>query len=348
MTEKIRMGLIGAGRMGAAFAHHLAFTVAECDFVAVADPNAETAGQVAARYGASVRYADYRALLDRADIQAVVIASPTHTHAEVIQAAAAAGKHIFSEKPLALTLAACDDAIAAAERANVKLQLGFMRRFDSAYVAAKQQIDSGAIGSVALLKFVGRDPNRPGLEFARRANSGGLIMDLAIHDFDLARWLTGSEVERVYSEGACLVFPELKEVGDIDNAVVTLKFANGVVGSVDASRNAVYGCDVRAEIIGSKGSLMIGKFQQTPLWVMTPNRVAHDTVPFFMERFAEAYAAEIRDFIQCIVENKPPSVSGLDGRTATVIGLAATRSLDESRPVALSEIDRESMKGKEQ
>jgi inositol 2-dehydrogenase len=338
MTTKVRIGLIGAGRMGTTFAHHLAFTVTEAEFVAVADAGSEAARQVTARYGAPAHYNDYRALLDRNDIEAVVIASPTPTHAEIIQAAAAAGKHIFSEKPLALTLAACDRAIAAVEAAGVKLQLGFMRRYDPAYVAAKQHIDSGAIGGVAMIKLIGRDPKRPNLEFARRENSGGLIMDMAIHDFDLARWLTGSEVERVSTEGTCLVFPELKEAGDIDNAVINLKFASGAVGNVDVSRNAVYGYDVRTEVIGSQGSLMIGKLQQTPLLVMTPNNISHDTVPFFMERFAEAYSAEIRDFIRCIVEDHPPRVTGQDGRAATAIGLAATKSLDEGRPVLLGEV----------
>ncbi len=334
----IQIGLIGAGRMGKVFAHTLAFTVAEVDLVAVADANYQTAQEVAHQFRAAAAYADYRQLLERKDIEAVVITSPTHTHVEVIHAAAAAGKHIFSEKPLALTLEGCNEAITAARNANVKLQVGFMRRYDAAYRMAKRTIDEGSIGKPVLFKSIGRDPKRTSLEFARRENSGGLILDMGIHDFDLARWLMGSEVERVHSEGGCLVFPELKEVDDIDNAVVNLRFANGAVGNLDVSRNAVYGYDIRTEVLGSDGGVLIGKMQQTATWVLTRSGVIHDTVPYFMERFGEAYAEEIRDFVRCILNDQPPAVNGEDARAATAIGIAATRSLDEGRPVWVSEI----------
>ncbi len=158
-------------------------------------------------------------------------------------------------------------------------------------------------------------------------------MDMGVHDFDLARWLMGSEVIRVQSEGGCLVYPELKEAGDIDNAMINLKFANGTIGNIDVSRNAVYGYDIRTEVLGSEGGLLIGKLQQTAALVMTRQGVTHDTVPYFMERFGEAYSAEIRDFVSCILDDRSPSVSGLDARRATAIGIAATRSLDEGKPV---------------
>lgn len=334
----IRMGLIGAGRMGKVFAHTLAFSVAEVDLIAVADADPRTAEEVAARYGARYHYADYRELLQREDIQAVVISTPTATHAEVIQAAAAAGKHIFSEKPLAQTLDLCDQAIAAVAAAGVKLQLGFMRRFDAAYRMAKQKIDEGAIGTPVMFRSTSRDPKRTSLEFARRENSGGLIMDMGVHDFDLARWLMGSEVVRVQSEGGCLVYPELREVGDIDNAIINLKFANQAIGNIDVSRNAVYGYDIRTEVLGSEGGLLIGNLQQTATLVMNRAGVTHDTVPYFMERFGEAYANEVREFVACLVEGREPAVTGLDARKATQIGIAATLSLDEGRPVELSEI----------
>lgn len=334
----IRVGLIGAGRMGKVFAHTLAFNVPEADLVAVADPDQSTAQEVTARYGIKDYYLDYRQLLERKDIQAVVIATPTSTHVEVVKMAAAAGKEIFCEKPLANTVQGCDEAIAAAQAARVRLMVGFMRRYDSAYVMAKNKIESGEIGSPVMFKGVGRDPKRTSLEFARREMSGGLILDMGIHDFDLARWLMSSEVERVYSEGGCLVYPELRDVGDIDNAVVNLKFASGAVGNVDVSRNAVYGYDIRTEVLGSKGGLMIGKSQLTPVLVMTQNGVTHDTMPYFMERFGDAYAAEIRDFIGCIQDGREPPVTGEDARLATAIGLAATLSLDEGRPVMISEV----------
>lgn len=334
----IRMGLIGAGRMGKVFAHTLAFTVSEVDLVAVADADPATGAEVAARFGAKSHYTDYRELLERDDIDAVVIATPTSTHSQVIKDASAAGKHIFSEKPLGQTLEMCDEAMTAAKTAGIKLQLGFMRRFDAAYALAKKKINEGAIGQPVVLHGISRDPNCPNLEFAKRSNSGGLIMDMGVHDFDLARWLMGSEVVRVQTEGDCLVYPELKGVGDIDNAVINLKFANNTVGNIDVSRNAVFGYDVRTEILGSEGALQIGSLQQTATLVLTRQGITHDTIPGFMARFADAYAAEVRDFVSCILEDRAPSVTSDDARKATAIGMAATLSLDEVRPVLVSEI----------
>ena len=267
-----------------------------------------------------------------------VIATPTATHAQVIIDAAAAGKHIFSEKPLSQTLPECDRAIAAVKAAGVKLQMGFMRRFDLPYQMAKQKIDEGVIGTPVMFKATGRDPKRTSLEFAKRENSGGMILDMGVHEFDLARWLMGSEVTRVQTEGDCLVYPELKEVGDIDNVVINLRFANRAIGNIDMSRNAVYGYDIRTEVVGSEGSLLIGYLQQTATLVMTRQGVTHDTVPYFMERFHEAYGAQVRQFVHCILEGSEPSPTGLDARQVTAIGIAATRSLDENRPVMVSEI----------
>lgn len=334
----VRIGLIGAGRMGAALAYHLAYSVDTADFVAIADAHLETARQLGDRVGVSTLYADYREMLKRDDLDAVVIVTPTNTHTAIIKDAAEAGKHIFTEKPLALTVAGCDEAIAAVESAGLKMHVGFMRRFDPAYVAAKKKIDGGVIGQPVMFKAVGRDPWRTSLEFARRENSGGLIADMGIHDFDLARWLMGSEVDRVYSEGGCLVFPELADVDDIDNAVVNLRFENGAVGNVDVSRNAIYGYDIRTEVIGSEGTVMIGNLQHTATLTLTKNNVAHDVIPGFMERFGTAYAAEIRDFVEAIETGRDVAVDGRDARAATAIAAAATLSFDEGRPVQLSEV----------
>lgn len=324
--------------MGKVFAHTLAFNVAEVDLVALAEPDETTAKEVSERFQVKDYYTDYHKLLERKDIEAVVITTPTATHVEVISAAAAAGKQIFTEKPLGDSLEACDRAIRAVKEAGVKMQVGFMRRFDAAYKMAKQKIDEGAIGKPVMFKSISRDPKRTSLEFAKRENSGGLILDMGVHDFDLARWLMGSEVVRVYSEGGTLVYPELKTVGDIDNAIISMKFASEGLGEIDVSRNAVYGYDIRTEVLGSDGGLVIGKLQQTSTLVMTRDGVTHDTVPYFMERFGDAYAAEIRDFVDALVNDREPSVTGVDARAATALGIAATRSLDEERPVLLSEI----------
>lgn len=334
----IRMGLIGAGRMGKVFAHTLAFNVSEVDLVALAEIDEATAKEVATKFQVKDYYTDYRKLLDRQDIDAVVITTPTATHATVICDAAEAGKQIFTEKPLGDSLDACDRAMLAVKNAGVKMQVGFMRRFDAAYKMAKQQIDAGVIGKPVMFKSISRDPKRTSLEFAKRENSGGMILDMGVHDFDLARWLMGSEVLRVYSEGGTLVYPELKTVGDIDNAIISFKFTNEGLGEIDVSRNSVYGYDIRTEVLGSDGGLVIGKLQQTSTLVMTRDGVTHDTVPYFMERFGDAYAAEIRDFVDALVNNREPAVSGIDARAATALGIAATRSLDEQRPVFLDEI----------
>ena len=334
----VRIGLIGAGRMGAALAHHLAYSVEHADFVSIADPNQESCLEMARRFNVPETYPSHEELLASSDVGAVVIVTPTSTHVDIVCAAAAAGKHIFVEKPLALTVAGCDQAIAAAQASGVKLQVGFMRRFDPAYVAAKEKIDAGVIGQPVMFKSTGRDPWRTSLKYAQREASGGLILDMAIHDFDAGRWLMGSDVERAYSEGGCLVFPELADVGDIDNAVINLKFASGGVGNVDVSRNAIYGYDIRTEVIGSEGSVMIGGLQQTAMFTLTKNSVAHDTIPGFMARFASAYAAELRAFVEAVRHDQPVPVSGEDARAATAIGIAATRSFDEQRPVLLSEV----------
>lgn len=334
----LRIGLIGAGRMGAALAHHLAYSIEDADFVSIADPNEQAREEMARRLGVPESYAYHEQLLEQSDVDAVVIVTPTSTHVDIVSAAAAAGKHIFVEKPLALTVSGCDEAIAAAGSHGVKLQVGFMRRFDPAYVAAKEKIDAGVIGEPVMFKSTGRDPGRTSLKYARREASGGLILDMAIHDFDAGRWLMGSEVQRVYSEGGCLVFPELADVGDIDNAVVNLKFANGAIGNVDVSRNAMYGYDIRSEVVGSEGSVMIGGLQRTATLTLTKNSVAHDTIPGFMARFADAYAAELRAFVNAVLNDQDVPVSGHDARAATAIGVAATRSFDEGRPIELEEI----------
>lgn len=335
---KIRVGLIGAGRMGKVFANTLAYSVSEVELAAVADQDEKTMAAIKDQFGIPAGYTDFHQILDDKSIDAVVISTPTNTHSFIVKEAARAGKHIFSEKPLSQKLDECDDAIAVVNNAGVKLQLGFMRRYDAAYAQAKQKILAGEIGKPVMFKSISRDPKRTSIEFARRENSGGLIVDMGVHDFDLARWLVDSEVVRVYSEGSCIAYPELKEAGDIDNAVVNLRFENGAVGNIDMSRNAVYGYDIRTEVLGTEGSLWVGYLQQTATIVLNRNGVTHDTVPYFMERFGQAYAEEIRDFVKHIVDDTPPSVTGEDAKAASAIGVAATISLDESRPVNVKEV----------
>jgi predicted dehydrogenase len=292
---------------------------------------------LAADLGVDAWTTDYRALMEDRAIEAVFVTSPTSTHREVVVAAAQAGKAIFCEKPIALTLEDTDEMIAAIEGAGVMFQAGFMRRFDRGYVTAKEQIEAGAIGKPVTFKSIGRDPFCPDLEYAKPTVSGGLILDMAIHDFDLGRWLMASEVQRVYTEGGTLAFPQLNSVGDIDNAVVNMLFEGGALGNVEVSRNAVYGYDIRTEILGTEGGLNVGYYQQTPLLVMTSHGISHDMVPYIIERFGGAYLAQTRDFVGRVLNDQEPAVDAHDARAALVIGLAATRSYHEGRRVELAE-----------
>ncbi len=333
----IHLGVIGLGRMGQVYANHAAHQIKGAALVAVADLRPELTEPYAGQSGITV-YADHHDLLAHPGLDAVIVATPTATHSQVVIDAAARGKQIFCEKPMALTLAQTDAAIAAVERAGVLCQIGLMRHFDDGYVAAKREIDDGVIGQPVLIRSIGRDPFRTSLEFANPAMSGGLIVDMGIHDFDSVRWLMGDEVERVYAEVAALVYPELQTVGDVDSAMIALRFEHGGIGNVEVSRTAIYGYDIRCEIVGSKGTLQIGYLRQTPLLTLTREGVIHDVVPHFPQRFGVAYTRQVEHFVECLREQKPPAVTPADSRAALQIGLAATRSQHEGVPVYVRDI----------
>lgn len=337
MNAKLPVGVIGLGRMGQIYAGHLARTIPEAELVYVSDVIAERAESLAAELGVPAWSADYRTLLADPRVAAVFVTSSTSTHREVVIAAAEAGKAIFCEKPIALTLEDTDAMIAALDRHGTMFQAGFMRRFDAGYMAAKKQIEAGVIGSPVTFKSIGRDPFCPDLNYARPSISGGLILDMAIHDFDLGRWLMADEVRRVYTEGGTLAFPQLNTVGDIDNAVVNLLFQGGALGNVEVSRNALYGYDIRTEVLGTEGGLNIGYYQQTPLLILTRQGISHDMVPYIIQRFGSAYQAQSADFVDRVLAGREPAVDAHAARAALVIGLAATRSYHEARPIELSE-----------
>jgi predicted dehydrogenase len=240
-------------------------------------------------------------------------------------AAAGRRKPTFCEKPPALSLdevAAMQDAIA---RSGMFFQMGFMRRFDAGYASAKKQLDTGRIGAPLVFKSTSRDPFRPSLEYANPKSSGGMLIDMGIHDFDLARWFMG-EVRTVTVIGATIAYPELMTVGDIDNAVASLTFAGGTLGVVDLSRSGIYGYDIATEILGLQGTLRIGYLRETPVMLLTKNSVAHDTVPYFMERFRDAYTTQLQNFAQNVLQGRTPPVTIEDGLEALRIGVAATRA----------------------
>ena len=333
--KRVRVGCLGLGRMGSIYTRHLTGRVPEAELVAVADPAPGLAQRTAAEVGVPRWYEDYRELLAAPEIDAVVIATPASTHAEVIEAAADSGRAIFCEKPLALTLEECDRAVRAVDRARGLFQIGYNRRFDAAYTEAKRLIDEGAIGRPVTFKSTSRDPMMPRLEYARPDVSGGLIVDMAIHDLDIGRWLMRSEVTRVSTEGGTLVFEQLNTVGDFDNAVINLKFASGALGNVEVSRNALYGYDIRTEVLGSEGGVMIGTLQQTPVLLLTRQGARHDVMRYIMERFGDAYLAEVRHFVRAVRGEEKPGPTVYDGRAGVEVALAATLSYREGRPVSL-------------
>jgi inositol 2-dehydrogenase len=336
---RLGIGVIGLGRMGQVYATHTARQIAGADLIAVADPDGEVLARFAAQLPHVKTFSDYHDLLADPQIQGVIVASPTSTHRDVVIAAAQAGKAIFCEKPLALTLQATDEIIEAVRLAGVPLQVGFMRRFDRGYAEAKRKNEAGVIGQPVLVRSVGRDPHRTSLEFANPAVSGGLIVDMAIHDFDCLRWLMEDDIQRVYTEVSALVYPELLEVGDVDNAQINVRFNGGGLGHVEVSRTAIYGYDIRCEVVGAKGTIEIGYLRETPILVLTKEGVTHDVVPHFPQRFGAAYTAQLEHFVECLLHDRQPAVTAADARAALLACLAATRSQHEGRVVYLDEVN---------
>lgn len=335
---KVNVGLIGAGRIGRVHAANLAYRIPDANLLAVSDIFLEAAEKCAADFQIPLIYQDHRAILDNSDIEAVVICSSTDTHAQFIIEAAEAGKHILCEKPIALDLAQIDQALAAVEQNGVKLQVGFNRRFDPNFKQARDMIAAGQIGRPHIAHIISRDPAPPPISYLKV--SGGIFLDMTIHDFDMARYLLNSEVEEIYASGGALIDPAIAEAGDIDTAIVTLRYANGAVGTIDNSRQAVYGYDQRVEVFGSEGGILVSN-NRPHTAVLSNSQGVHAAKPlyFFLERYLEAYAAEMRAFIEAIQQDTLPPVTGLDGRIPVVMGLAAWKSYQENRPVRLSEID---------
>lgn len=332
----LKLGLIGAGRIGRLHAENLVRHVPGAELVGVADVVEEAAAGLARELGIPRVTTDYRELLRSPEIEAVLVCTSTDTHAEIIREAAAAKKHIFCEKPLALDLEEIDSALAAVREAGVILQVGFHRRFDPHFRRLKELIGEGAIGRPWLLKITSYDPAPPPIAYIRV--SGGIFLDMTIHDFDMARFLLG-EVEEVYATGAVLVDPEIGAAGDVDTAVVTLRFESGALGVITNCRRATYGHDQRIEVLGEKGGL----FAENPLphTAVLADQGGYRSAPlhhFFVERYRDAYIAEMEAFVGAVREGKEPPVTGHDGKIPVVMGYAAKRSLAEGRPVKLAEI----------
>jgi myo-inositol 2-dehydrogenase/D-chiro-inositol 1-dehydrogenase len=334
---KVRVGVIGAGRIGRLHAQNLALRVPGAQLAAVSDILVDAAERLAAELDVPAAYGDYGCILDDPDIEAVIICSSTNTHASIIEESAAAGKHIFCEKPIALDLPSIDRALAAVEKAGVKLQVGFNRRFDPNFRRAREIVASGRIGDPHILRITSRDPQPPPIEYVRV--SGGIFLDMSIHDFDMARFMIDSNVDEVFAVAAVLVDPAIGEAGDFDTAVTVLRYENGVIGTIDNSRKAVYGYDQRVEVFGSEGMVAVANPRSDTIQVSGARDIS-SSLPlfFFVERYTESYVAEMNAFIECLLEDKAPRVSGQDGRVPVIMGYAARKSCAENRPVKLAEI----------
>ena len=330
----MRIALLGAGRIGRLHARILA-TTSGVDELLIADTLPDRAAEAAAEVGGRAAPSLARAL-DEAD--AVVIAAATTAHAELIRGAADRGLPTFCEKPLAEDIAATIAIAAHVERAGIPFQLGFQRRFDPAYREARRMIESGELGTLYNFHLAGHDPEPPHETYI--GQSGGLFRDLSIHDFDVIRWLTGREVAEVYADGAVRAFPVFATYGDVDTAVVTLRMDDGALGVMTAARHDPLGYDVRADLFGSNDSISVGLGPRTPIRSVEPDVPAPSSVPWptFLDRFAEAYAAELARFVRVAAGAEPSPCTARDGVQALRIAEAATRSLHEHRPVRLEEI----------
>lgn len=336
--KNIRVGVIGAGRIGKIHAENLATRVPGVEVAAIADVNLAAAQELAAKLHVPIATNDYTKIMADKSIDAVAICSSTATHSTLMIEAANAGKHIFCEKPIDHTLEKIDAAIAAVEKAGVKCQIGFNRRFDPNFKKVRELVQTGKIGALHILRITSRDPAPPPAEYVK--GSGGMFLDMAIHDFDMARYLSGSEVVEVYAAGGVLVDPAIGAAGDIDTAIVTLKFANGAIGTIDNSRKAVYGYDQRVEVFGSGGMAAVAN--NTPNSSVYSNAdgvYSEKPLYFFLERYMDSFIAEMRDFITAIREDTPTPVTAPDGRKPVLIAMAALKSMQENRPVKLSEIE---------
>jgi myo-inositol 2-dehydrogenase / D-chiro-inositol 1-dehydrogenase len=335
--KPLNLAVVGAGRIGCIHARNIATRILAARLAGVADINLSVAREVATQFGAPCATADYHELLRDGSIHALIISCATDAHMPIVEQAAAARKHIFCEKPIGNDLPGIWRALDSVENAGVKLQVGFNRRFDPTFAKVKELVAAGRIGTPHIVRITSRDPSPPPIEYVRA--SGGLPLDMTIHDFDMVRFLTGQEVEEVYAVGEALIDPEVGRAGDVDTCVITMRLRGGAFATIDNSRQATYGYDQRVEVFGSRGMVAAGS-SHADSRVFLAACTAHSAAPIdsFVERYQESFLIEIQDFVACVFDNRTPSVTGLDGLKPVVTALAAIKSLQENRPVGPSEI----------
>lgn len=335
--KRLQIGIIGAGRIGNVHGESITYHIPEAEVAMVSDVDIQKARALAEKLGIPAYTASYEDILKNPAIDAVLVCSPTNTHADISIAAAKAKKHIFCEKPVDLTIEKILAAKKAAEDNGVKLQIGFNRRFDHNHGRVREMAAKGALGKVEIVKITSRDPEPPSAEYA--ASSGGLFIDMMIHDFDMAQFQAGSPVTEVYAQGAVLVDPAIGKAGDVDTAIVLLKFANGALGVIDNSRRAAYGYDQRVEVFGEKGMAAGENDGDTTVRVFTAQGVVSDKPQyFFLERYMASFIKEMKAFISAVVHDTPVPVTVDDALSPVVLAMAAKKSWLEHRPVTVKEI----------
>ncbi|HEC2155844.1 TPA: inositol 2-dehydrogenase [Staphylococcus delphini] len=330
----LTIGVIGAGRIGQLHIDYLR-KHPKIRIKWLSDINCDKLADWIEENGIEKRTKNHKDILNDPEVDAVVICSPTDTHVDIIKAACEKGKHIFCEKPISLTLSESVEAVKAVEKAGVKLQMGFNRRFDRNFSTLQKALKERALGEIQSLRITSRDPAPPPIEYVK--HSGGLFMDMSIHDFDMARYLMQSEVVEVYAKGGALVNPELEEIGDIDTAIVTLTFENGALCVIENCRRSVYGYDQRVEVLGDKGSISVGNENTNTLTFAYADGIKQENPPFFfLERYKQAYEIEMNAFIDSILNNKEVLCSIIDGLKAQEIAEKCKESLIKGMPVKIN------------
>ena len=336
----VNVGIIGAGRIGQVHAKSILTGVPDAKILAIADPYIKPeVAEWAKSVGVENVYKDHHKILEDPRIDAVLICASTDQHASLSLEAIAAGKHIFCEKPIDQSIAKIEEVKAALAASPKKLvyQVGFNRRYDHNYRAMRKAVEDGKIGEVQFVRVSSRDPEPPPAQYV--AGSGGMFMDMMIHDLDMVRYLSGLEIVEVYAQGACLVDPAIGEAGDVDTVTITLKLSNGALATIDGSRKAVYGYDQRGEVFGSKGCVINANDSDSNIVLSTVEGVtAEKPLWFFLERYMGSYQAEVREFIDCVKNGKEPWVGIEDGLLSIRLALACTKSMNENRPVRIDEI----------
>lgn len=337
MTEsKIVVGVIGAGRIGKLHIDNMK-NMKNVRLKSVSDVFIDQLEDWFQSSGVENMTKDYRTIINDPEIDAIFICSPTDTHTSIIKEAANSGKHIFCEKPISFSDEETLEAYEVVKKTGVKFQIGFNRRYDRNYSKVRTLVEKGEIGDLHVLKITSRDPEPPSLDYVSR--SGGIFVDMAIHDFDMARFITGSEVEEVYVQGAALVNPKIAELGDIDTAIISLKFANGAIGVIDNSRQAVYGYDQRLEAFGSMGSANVKNETESRVEVFSKDGVKEDNpLHFFLERYNDAYIREVKEFFEAIENDTEVTCNFVDGIMAQRIAMAAKESLESGQPVKVKKL----------